>query len=278
MCFLRQNGSSHLNGSLCITTLNCQWSWLVNAPPYALGAVLSHTLKDGSERPVTFASWTLNDAEKNDSQIDKEALALVWGVKKFHAYLYGKRFTLVTDHQPLLSIFSPKKGIPAMTAARLQPCSLPVICMTLSLSRRPSTQMQMDYPDCRVQEKDKGGWMQWTFSIPLSSRHYRSQVQLSNRRQGKMWPCQKCTHTPCQYGQLQAERSWLHISSGETKLQRTKDIWCGEWESWYPRNANIRFCSNYMKVMLELSKWSCSQGARPVTRSGPTDRKHGEEL
>jgi hypothetical protein len=34
--------------------------------------------------------------------------------------------------------------------------------------------MQMDYPDCRVQEKEKGVWMQWTFSILLSSRHKHS--------------------------------------------------------------------------------------------------------
>lgn len=54
------------------------------------------------------------------TQIDREGLCLVWGVKKFNQYLYGRRFTLITDHQPLVTIFNPKKSIPAMTAARLQ--------------------------------------------------------------------------------------------------------------------------------------------------------------
>ena len=41
-------------------------------------------------------------------------------MKKFNQYLYGKHFTLITDHQPLVSIFNPRKSVPAMTAARLQ--------------------------------------------------------------------------------------------------------------------------------------------------------------
>ena len=59
------------------------------ASSVGLGAVISHEMPDGSHRPVAFASRTLSSAEKNFAQIEKEALALVFGVKNFHEYLYG---------------------------------------------------------------------------------------------------------------------------------------------------------------------------------------------
>ena len=87
---------------------------------HGLGAVLSHVLPGGAEHPVAFASRTLSPSERNYSQVEKEALGLIFAVKKFHQYIYGRSFSLITDHKPLLTILGPKNGIPSLAAARLQ--------------------------------------------------------------------------------------------------------------------------------------------------------------
>ena len=97
---------------------------------YGVGAVISHVFPDGNERPVAFASKTLSASERNYSQLEKEALSLIFRLRKFHQYLYGRKFTFVTDHQPLTTIFSDKKGIPPLAAARLQ-MSIATICSSL---------------------------------------------------------------------------------------------------------------------------------------------------
>ncbi len=65
-----------------------------------IGAVLLQE-NDGTKHPVAFASKKLLPREKNYSTIEREALAIVWGIQKFENYLYGQHFQLETDHHPL---------------------------------------------------------------------------------------------------------------------------------------------------------------------------------
>ena len=71
-----------------------------NASKKGLGAVI---LQDS--RPVMFASQALTGVQKNYQNLESECLVMIWGMEKFHYFLYGKQFTLETDQKPLASIY-----------------------------------------------------------------------------------------------------------------------------------------------------------------------------
>ena len=79
-----------------------------------VGGVLSQIQKDEQIKPVAYFSKKLNGTEGRYSVTDKEALAIVLTCRNFHHYLWGTHFTVITDHQPLTTIFKRKTKSPRM--------------------------------------------------------------------------------------------------------------------------------------------------------------------
>ena len=96
---------------LCLYDPNLPLVLACDASSYGLGAAVSHIFPDGSEKPIAFASRTLNCNEINYSQVDKEGDAVIFAVKKFNQYILGRRFTIVTDNKAIKRIFDPHVAV-----------------------------------------------------------------------------------------------------------------------------------------------------------------------
>ena len=89
-----------------------------DASPYGVAAVLSHP-GAAADRPIAYVSRSLCDAERNYSHLDKEACGVMFGLAKFHQYLYGRSFIIKTDHQPLLALLGGDKALPLTVSPRI---------------------------------------------------------------------------------------------------------------------------------------------------------------
>lgn len=70
----------------------------MDASPTRVGAALSHEY----------------------SQVDKDAYDVIFGVKKFYQYVYGREFTIIKDNKAISQIFAPDKGLPILSSNRMR--------------------------------------------------------------------------------------------------------------------------------------------------------------
>ena len=101
-----------------------------DASDNGIGAVLLQE-EDGVKFPIAFASKKLLSRERNYSVIEKECLAIVWSIDKFHRYLFGSKFILETDHEPLRYLQTAKTLNPRIMrwALKLQPYSFRIVAI-----------------------------------------------------------------------------------------------------------------------------------------------------
>ena len=120
---LRLKRSMAEAGTLAYFDKSASTKVVADASPVGLGAVLMQN-QDGAWVPICYASRNLTECERKYSQTEKEALALVWACERYHAYIYGMRFDLVSDHKSLKVIYGPRSKPSACIkrwVIRLQP-------------------------------------------------------------------------------------------------------------------------------------------------------------
>ena len=84
-----------------------------------IGTMLFHYYPYGCKRPIANASKKLSPTQRRYTQIQREALAVIFGLKNCHHFLYKRKFILVTDHKALVAMFYAPKGTPTITTNRL---------------------------------------------------------------------------------------------------------------------------------------------------------------
>ena len=94
-------------------SLEKQTELIVDASPVGLGAILAQKDENGELRIIAMASRASTPREQRYSQIERESLAIAWGIKHFHLYLFANNFTVDTDHRPLVHLFNDTHSKPS---------------------------------------------------------------------------------------------------------------------------------------------------------------------
>lgn len=212
-----ENIKNVLQSDLLLTHYNPALELIVagDASKTGVGAVIMHRFPDGQIKAIAHASKTLTSAEQNYSQVEKEALALVFALEKFRRMLLGRTFKLQTDHKPLLRVFGSKKGIPLHTANRLQRWALSMLGFDFGLeyvstdhfgyadvlsrliSNHPKPDEEFVIANVCVEKEVKASLQESVDDLPLSFKKLKTAtssdptLQLVTRYINTSWPHSK---------------------------------------------------------------------------------------
>ncbi|XP_043243059.1 uncharacterized protein K02A2.6-like [Amphibalanus amphitrite] len=116
---------------------------VTDASATGVGAALMQVTPEGLERPVQYASRTLTPTERKYAQVEREAAAVSFGVRRFHQFLFGRPFTLVVDNRTLSRILNPDRELPSLAAARMQRYALQLAAYQYKIELRRTEDMRL---------------------------------------------------------------------------------------------------------------------------------------
>ena len=164
--------SSLVTSSIAYFNKDMRSEITVDASPVGLGLVFAqYDPKDpNKKRIVQFDSRTLSDVETRYSQVEKEALAVVWACEKLHLYLYGSEFDIVTDNKAVELIFGNPKSKPK---ARIERWCLRLLPYSFVVKHRPGDGNIADYLS-RIPIMDKDDLFKHHIHAEIAERYVNS--------------------------------------------------------------------------------------------------------
>lgn len=219
---------------------NLETELVVDASPVGLGCLLTQKEANNKVRVIAYASRALTPVEQRYSQIEREALAIIWATEHFHLYLFGTDFCIITDHNPLETIFTRTKSSPS---ARIERWLLRMQPYSFRVKYRPGENNPSDY----------------------LSRHPMESTQISSRQQ-------KVAEDYIQQISLDSVPKSLTLSDIKTETMKDPTlllaISCMQHDKWYnlQETSQIHFDKD-MFQSLEKVKSSLSTDGNILLRN-----------